>query len=372
MFHTWHKRQFADSTTHNTQHKMHQTPPGSHGAYPPSHGHPSQGGYPPQQGGYPPQQHGGAYPPQQQGAYPPQQGGYPPQQHGGAYPPQQQGYPPQQHGGAYPPQQHGGAYPPQQHGGAYPPQYGQGQPQQGYGQQQPQAWFSSYYPHNNPQLLNQVQGWFASVDTDRSGTLNQVELGKALEQAGLKYSTEVLTKILRTFDVYRTGSLRVFEFVCLYSFLSQIRNAFVQFDSDRSGTLDWAELGRVLVASGFNLNPPSITALATKFDPARKGGVNLEQYTDMALFLANLKNFFDFYAQQGGGAHGAAGGGAKVKKDKKDKKDKKGSGPASPAHHGTPGYGTPPASSSGGAHGALGGSINITFDQLVSAVPYFA
>jgi hypothetical protein len=90
------------------------------------------------------------YPPQQ--AYPPQ-AGYPPQ----PYPPQQVGVPPQ----AYP--QHG--FPPQ-HG--VPAQFG-APPQYGAPGQAPQPWFSKYYPHSNPQLLSQIQGWFFSIDTDRNG-----------------------------------------------------------------------------------------------------------------------------------------------------------------------------------------------------------
>jgi hypothetical protein len=64
-----------------------------------------------------------------------------------------------------------------------------------------------------------------------------------------------------------------------------------------------------------------------RFDTAHKG-LNLEAFTNVALFLGGLKGYFDFYVQLSGGAK-----------------------PASAA-------GTYP-------------TITITFDQLVAATPYF-
>jgi hypothetical protein len=114
--------------------------------------------------------------------------------------------------------------------------------------------------------------WFSAVDTDRSGQLDQAEIGRALQQAGvrspqrrqnktkkkradvtfyyilfylknnfivqLNFSPATLRRLLTTFDLDRSGQIGVNEFVCLYQFVLSLRNSFAAQDRDRSGKLD--------------------------------------------------------------------------------------------------------------------------------------
>lgn len=124
----------------------------------------SYGGYPGAGSNYPGNQQGISYPGQMQGDYPGQQGGYPGQQ--GSYQSQQGGYPGAQ--GGYLGQQ--GGYSGQQGGYSGQQAHGGGYGNQGYQGSHPG------HPGVNPE----VQQWFNTVDSDRSGKISAKELQAAL------------------------------------------------------------------------------------------------------------------------------------------------------------------------------------------------
>ena len=231
-------------------------------------------------------------------------------------------------------------------------------------------WFASYYG-NDSQLIGQIQAWFSAIDTDRSGQLDQAELGRALQQAGLNFGPASLKRLLTTFDLDRSGHLGVNEFVCLYQFVLALRNSFTTQDHDRSGKLDnWNEISLALANGGFQLSPQGINSVLTRFDPNR-AGLTLEAYTEVALYLASLKTYFDFYAQQSQqtfgqqrptGAPGVPGGAPGVP----------GGAPGVPggAPGGYPG-GAPGIQGPPGVGASASSTITINFDQLVAATPYF-
>lgn len=197
-------------------------------------------------------------------------------------------------------------------------------------------WFASYFG-TDAQLVSQIQAWFSAVDTDRSGQLDQGELGRALQQAGLNFGPATLRRLLTTFDLDRSGHLGVNEFVCLYQFVLSLRNSFASQDRDRSGKLDnWNEITAALAQGGFQLSPPAINSVLTRFDPNRVG-LTLEAFTEVALFLASLRSYFDFYAHQ-------------------------------PKPQG---FGQPPASQGPPGITPTNATITLSFDQLACATPYF-
>jgi Ca2+-binding EF-hand superfamily protein len=223
--------------------------------------------------------YGGAPPPQQgYGAPPPQQGGYQQQGYGAPPPQQQQGGYQQQQYGAPPPQQSGyGAPPPQQQG------YG-GPPQQGYGGR-PQSFNQSSGPPGgaDPQLWS----WFTSVDRDHSGNINPHELQQALVNGDwTPFELDTVKLLMTIFDVDRSGtitfnevsqhqatidcffSLMLFpsvQFAGLWKYIQDWQGVFRHFDTDRSGTIDQAELSRALSNFGYNLNPRLLATVVNKF-----------------------------------------------------------------------------------------------------------
>eukprot|EP01119_Soliformovum_irregulare_P012326 TRINITY_DN3191_c0_g1_i1.p1 TRINITY_DN3191_c0_g1~~TRINITY_DN3191_c0_g1_i1.p1 ORF type:complete len:319 (+),score=93.62 TRINITY_DN3191_c0_g1_i1:94-957(+) len=246
--------------------------------YPPQGGFPPQGGYPPQQRppqGYPPGPSGPSY-----GQPPPQQGNYPPQQGYGQPPPQQGGYPPAQGYGA--PSQ----YPPSQGYAPSGPSYGQPPPQQG-------GWGASLYGAIPPQELQNLQAWFSSVDTDRSGSITCNELAN-YNLVGRPIGYETASKLIKIFDKQHSGTIEFFEFAALQQFLTKMQQAFFAADSDRSGTLDLREIFGALQVAGFQLTYPTLEALSKKFDNTGGRGLTFDQFLHVGAHLATVRSIFEW------------------------------------------------------------------------------
>jgi len=204
---------------------------------------------------------------------------------------------------------------PQQGMPGYPQQ---GMPQQGYGGGQPgypqqgmsmpgaafpamnqqvwgarTLWYAVYYNMCSPQMLGQITGWYYAIDTDRNGSLDINEVGRALQQASLTYSPQTLQKIMQVFDLDHSGNIGPNEFVAMYQYLCTVRSSFQAFDRDRSGTLNWMELSQALAMMQMPLSPQTLNTLVVKFDPTRSGQLSMEAYTSLCLLLANLNSFYD-------------------------------------------------------------------------------
>merc|ERR1712137_574517 len=119
---------------------------------------------------------------QPQGNY--NQGGYG-QQQGGGYGQSQGGYSQQSNAGGYGQPQGGygqaqGNYGQSNAGGYGQSQGGYGQPQGGYNQAHASHaqnnWYAQYYNQIQQAEMQKLQAWFATVDTDRSGSITATEL----------------------------------------------------------------------------------------------------------------------------------------------------------------------------------------------------
>jgi len=169
-------------------------------------------------------------------------------------------------------------------------QHPQGNPQV-WGQRTP--WYAVYFNMCSPQIAQQIYQWFYSIDTNRNGSLDINEVGRALQQAQMYYHPETVYKVMQVFDLERSGQLKPNEFVALYQFICTIRTSFVTFDRNRSGYLDWGELQQALQMNHIFLSPQALTGLMFKFDSKKSGKISLEDYTNLSIYLANLRTFFD-------------------------------------------------------------------------------
>jgi len=163
---------------------------------------------------------------------------------------------------------------------------GQEPPEQLFG-----PWFASYYPSDQG-LIEQINKWFDSIDIDKNGSLDVRELGRALEQAGMKFSDNLLQHLIKVFDFDNSGNIGKNEFACLYNYVSQMKNQFVSADKDNSGTLDWKELDALLGSGDCKLSSESVNALASKFDPQHKGSLTLEEFMELCIYLGSLRSFY--------------------------------------------------------------------------------
>lgn len=108
------------------------------------------------------------------------------------------------------------------------------------------------------------------------------------------------------------------EFVAMHKYLQAMRESFMFYDRDRSGTLDVNELHQALTRAGYQISQHALYSALPKFDKQRRGSLTFDQYLDVCIYLGNLRKLFHFY---------------------------------DPQHR---------------------GAITLTFDQLVASTPYFA
>ena len=119
---------------------------------------------------------------------------------------------------------------------------------------------------------------FASVDANRSGTVDARELHHALSHGGWTAFSFKTTRILmRMFDSDRSGALGFREFESLLAQLGAWRAWFDHADADRSGKLSPPELARCLDSFGFKLPPPTMFAIFNAVDLDSSGSIGFDE-----------------------------------------------------------------------------------------------
>ena len=81
----------------------------------------------------------------------------------------------------------------------------------------------------------------------------------------------------------------------MHKYLQAMRESFMFFDTDRSGTLDVNELHQALTRAGYQLSQHALYAALPKFDKQRKGSLTFDQYLDLCIYLGNVQKLFQFY-----------------------------------------------------------------------------
>ncbi|XP_051992273.1 peflin-like [Xyrauchen texanus] len=210
------------------------------------------------------------------------------------------GAPQGQYGGQAVPGAPYGSYGPPGPGGPPGAPYSGGQapggPYGGYGQPQGGPYFQQAPAGNIPPGVNpEAHQWFSSVDTDRSGYINQKELKQALINSNNStFNDETCIMMLNMFDKTKTGRIDVFGFSALWTFLQQWRALFQQFDRDRSGSINSNEMHQALSQMGYNLSPQFIQQLVNRFSaPGGGNGVlQLDRFIQVCTQLQSMTQAF--------------------------------------------------------------------------------
>ena len=66
-------------------------------------------------------------------------------------------------------------------------------------------------------------------------------------------------------DTDRSGTIGFNEFSGLWKYIKDWQNVFRHFDRDRSGSIDGQELSNALQQFGYNLSPPLLRLLESKY-----------------------------------------------------------------------------------------------------------
>jgi len=127
---------------------------------------------------------------------------------------------------------------------------------------------------------------FEMFDRDGNGTISKSELGKIMSALGQDKTQKELDEILTRFDDDHSGNISYEEYKAIIDAnkLShiemeiQLREAFLVFDRDKSGTLDREELREVLTQMGEPLNARQTEHVLGKIDLNGDGKIEVDEF----------------------------------------------------------------------------------------------
>ena len=128
-------------------------------------------------------------------------------------------------------------------------------------------------------LSNGVRTMFERYDTDASGSISALELGKLLADLGERLSTAELKEVLGTLDVDANGHVSFGEFLAWWQRYG-LEKCFRRFDVDDSGTIDATELGALMaeVSSGVALSAEELDLAVAELDKDGSGAIGFDEY----------------------------------------------------------------------------------------------
>ncbi|RUS70771.1 hypothetical protein EGW08_021473, partial [Elysia chlorotica] len=127
---------------------------------------------------------------------------------------------------------------------------------------------------------------FSLFDKDGNGTIDVKELGPVMRALGQNPTQREIDDLMKKADVDASGSLGYDEYVQVINSFAltpndveiQLRQAFLVFDRDKSGTLNLSELREVLCGMGEPLTEDEATYVLKKIDKNNDGMVDAEEF----------------------------------------------------------------------------------------------
>uniref|UniRef100_A0A8C3FTM5 EF-hand domain-containing protein n=1 Tax=Chrysemys picta bellii TaxID=8478 RepID=A0A8C3FTM5_CHRPI len=118
-------------------------------------------------------------------------------------------------------------------------------------------------PHFNPLAL---LGWQdKQIDAAKLQDILNKVMAKHSQTKTDGFGLERCQKIIQHFDHSKTGKLTLPEFKHLWSKIKEWEAVFIQYDVDRSGTMNIHEMQLALDAAGFHLNHQLRETITSKY-----------------------------------------------------------------------------------------------------------
>ncbi|XP_060516457.1 peflin isoform X2 [Cylas formicarius] len=138
-----------------------------------------------------------------------------------------------------------------------------------------------------------VQGWFQTVDKDRSGHINWEELQSALVNGQGQHFSDVACKLMiGMFDRDKTGTIDIYEFQQLYTYINQWLAVFKMYDRDQSGSIEEPELSEALQQMGFRFSPEFIKFLIERSDLKNHKLMSVDQFIVVCVQIQRFTEAF--------------------------------------------------------------------------------
>ncbi|XP_070566626.1 sorcin-like [Ptychodera flava] len=146
-------------------------------------------------------------------------------------------------------------------------------------------------------------GYFSSV-AGADGQIDSGELQRCLTSSGISgtynpFSIETCRIMINMLDRDYSGKMGFNEFKELWTALNQWKTTFMQYDRDRSGTVEAHELHAALSAFGYNLSPNAHNILMKRY--ATNGRVAFDDFVSLCVRLRGLTDQFRRRDAQGVG-----------------------------------------------------------------------
>lgn len=141
----------------------------------------------------------------------------------------------------------------------------------------------------------ETQSIFGQVDKDRSGKINAQELQAALVNGkGQNFSDNCCALMISMFDTDRSGTIDVYEFEKLFTYINSWLNCFKAYDRDQSGAIEEAELTQALAQMGFRFSPQFVQFLIS-VQGTNRTEVSVDQFI---VLCVKIQRFTDAFRQR--------------------------------------------------------------------------
>jgi len=127
------------------------------------------------------------------------------------------------------------------------------------------------------------------------GQIDPGELQRCLTASGIAgtyqpFSKETCRIMIAMLDRDYSGKMGFSEFKELWAALNQWKTSFMNFDRDRSGTVEPHELQQALVAFGYNLSPQAMGVLVRRY--SIDGRTGFDDFVACCIRLRALTTMF--------------------------------------------------------------------------------
>jgi len=137
-------------------------------------------------------------------------------------------------------------------------------------------------------------GYFSAV-AGQDQQIDALELQRCLTQSGIggtyqQFSLETCRIMICMLDRDYSGKMGFNEFKELWNALNQWKTSFVNYDRDRSGTVEPHELHAAIASWGYNLTPQALNVIIKRY--AHDGRIKFDDFVSAAVRLRMLTDHF--------------------------------------------------------------------------------
>ena len=136
--------------------------------------------------------------------------------------------------------------------------------------------------------IKDLRAAFTKFDKNGDGQLTHLELKEGIQSVPeINLNVDDIEKAMTVIDSNNNGVIDYTEFIaaCMYSQdyseERQIKQAFMYFDKDNSGTISRDELRQCLQSEDQTLTDEEITALIDEVDENKDGMIDYKEFLDM-------------------------------------------------------------------------------------------